>query len=69
MPVPPVSQWTFVQWIIAIIVIAACVGIMYVGLGVMGVAIPSWVITIGWICAAAFVGIIAIKFIVSLMGS
>jgi len=41
------------HWIIIVIVIAACVGIMYVALNQFGIAIPNWVIQIFWICVVA----------------
>jgi len=67
MPIPPVAQWSFIQWIIAVIVVAACIGIMFVVLNVFGISIPPFVVTIAWICLAAVVGIVAIKFVASLM--
>ena len=66
MPLPPVKEWSFVQWIIAIIIMAACVAILYVALNVFGITIPPWAILMFWICVVAFVAIIAIKFLASL---
>lgn len=60
------QQWTFTRIIIAIIVVAACVGILWVILPVLGVTLPAWFITIVWIVAAAAVAIIAIKFLSTL---
>jgi hypothetical protein len=56
-------QWSFGQWIVAIIVIAACVAVMYVTLNFMGIGIPSFIVTIFWILVAASAGIIAINFL------
>jgi hypothetical protein len=67
MPIRPVSQWGIVDFIIAVIVIAACVGILYVAMDVMGVAIPAWAIHILWIVLVAVVAIIAIRFLVTLL--
>jgi hypothetical protein len=49
-----------------VIVIAAAVSIIYVILGQMQVAIPSWVAQIFWILVLAFIGIAAIGFLFSL---
>jgi len=55
-----------VHWIIMIIIIAAVIAVMYVILNRMGVAIPGWVVQIFWILVAACIGIMAIKFLLSL---
>jgi len=68
MPVPPISQWTFGQILIVAIVFAACIGITYVALNAFGIVIPSWAVTIFWIVVVAFVAIVAIKFLLSLLG-
>lgn len=60
------SSWGIGEIIIAVIVIAAIVGIMYVALQQFGVQIPPWAIKIFWIVVCAFVAIIAIKFLLSL---
>lgn len=56
---------TIRDWILWIIAVAAAVGVLYVALGVFGVAIPPWVVTIFWICIAAVVAAAAVKFIFS----
>ncbi len=53
-----------VYWATLIIVILAVIGVAYVIINVMGVPIPVWLQTILGIGAAAFVGILVIKFIV-----
>ena len=60
------ASWDILHIIIAIIIIAAAVGIMYVVLQVFGVSIPQWVVKIFWIVIAAVVGILAIKFLWSM---
>lgn len=60
------STWTFVDIMVAIVIVAACIGIMYVALRVFGVTIPPWVIQIFWICVVAVVAILAIRFVASL---
>lgn len=62
----PVGGWSFGQILIAIVIIAACVAIVYVALRQFGIAIPQWVIHIFWICAVAVVAILAIRFVLSL---
>ncbi len=58
--------WSIADILVMIIVIAACVGIMYVALKVFGVGIPEWAVHIFWIVVVAFVAIVAIRFILSL---
>ncbi len=60
------AAWGLVDMIVAIIIVAACVGVLYVVLGVFGFKVPPWVITIFWIVVAAVVAIMAIRFIASL---
>ena len=59
-------SWTFIQWIVAIIIFAAVVAVMYVVLPLLGLTIPGWIIQIFWICVIAAVAIAAIGFLVSL---
>lgn len=51
---------------IAVVVIAAVVGLVYVALRQFGVAIPAWVIQVFWIIVVAFVVIAAIKIVFSM---
>ncbi len=60
------AGYTLVHLIVMVIIIAAVVGVMYVILNKMGVAIPDWIVKIFWILVAAVVGIVAIKFLLSL---
>ena len=50
------------------VIIAACVGVLYVVLGVFGVTVPPFLVTIFWILVAAFVAIVAINFLIRLAG-
>jgi hypothetical protein len=59
----PFSGWTFTRIIVLIVVCAAIIAVMYVGLNAMGIAIPPWVIAIFWILCIAVVVILAIKFL------
>ena len=60
------TTWSFVDIVVAIVIVAACIGIMYVALRVFGVTIPPWVIQIFWIVVVAVVAILAIRFVASL---
>ncbi len=72
MPLPLaqfIGGYSFLQCLVIIIVIAAAIAITYVVLGQMGVAIPDWVVKIFWICCLAFVGVAALYFLFSMVGS
>ncbi len=62
----PMGSWGLVDWVIAIIIAAAVIGIMYVLAGVFEIQIPPWLIKIFWIVVACVIGIGAIRFIASL---
>ncbi len=62
----PAHSWGIVEIVIAIIVIAAVVGVLYVALQQFGVVIPPFVVKIFWICVCAAVAILAIRFLVTL---
>ena len=62
-----VSSWGLMEWIIAIIVLAAAIAIMWVALNKFGITIPDWAVKIFWICVVAVVAIVAIHFIMSLL--
>lgn len=58
---------SIIQLIIVAMVIAGCVGILYVVMRQAGVAIPSWVIQILWIVLVVMVGVVAVKLLASLI--
>ncbi len=63
----PIQTWGIGESLIAIVVICAAVGVVYlVCTKVFHVTIPDWFIQILWICLAALVAVIAIRFIFSL---
>ena len=68
MPLPDNLRgpWTFGGVIIAIIILAACLGVLYVALPAMGVMIPSWAVTIFWIVIIAFVAVAAIRLLLGM---
>lgn len=55
--------YSLVEILIAVVVIAACVALVYVALSQFGIAIPGWVITCFWIVVVAFVVVAAIRFV------
>lgn len=59
----PARAWGLADVLIAIIVVAACVMILYVALRAMGVQLPPWVIHIFVIVLVAVVSVLAIKFL------
>jgi hypothetical protein len=63
------NNWTFMQWIVAIIIVAAAVGILLVVIPVLGFSIPGWVIQIAWILLVAVIAVGAIRFLMYLWGS
>lgn len=60
------AGWGLVEIIIAVIIIGAAIGIMYIALQKFGVAIPPWAIQIFWIVIVAFVAIFAIRLLFSM---
>ena len=57
------KNWNLLQWIIAIIIVAAAVGIMMIALPQMGVAVPGWAMNMLWIVIVASCAIAAIRFL------
>ncbi len=62
----PMAAWGFGDILIFIVIIAACVALVYVALNQFGVSIPPWVMQVFWICVVAVVVIMAIRFVLSL---
>ena len=58
------KNWTFMQWIIAVIVLAAAFAIMLIALPAMGITIPAWAMSMFWVVVIAFVAICAIGLLV-----
>lgn len=58
--------WGFGEFAIALIIVIAIVAVVFAAARGMGVAIPSWVIHVGWIVLAAFVCIFAIRLLLSM---
>lgn len=52
--------------LIAVVVIAACIALVYVALRKFGITIPDWAVQVFWIVVVAVVVIFAIKLVLSL---
>jgi predicted cobalt transporter CbtA len=57
--------WGLGEILVAIVVVAACVALVYVALKQFGITIPAWVQQVFWICVCAFVVILAIRLVLS----
>lgn len=62
----PAAGWGLVDILILIVIIAACVALVYAALQQFGIAIPPAVTRIFWIVVIAVLVILAIKFVASL---
>lgn len=58
--------WSIGEMAVAAIVLAAVVAIVVIIVKAMGLAIPPWAVTVFWIVLLAIVGILAIRFVLSL---
>lgn len=64
--VPVMRGWSWPDLAIAVVVVAAVVGLVTVALRKFGVGIPDWVVQVFWIVAVAFVVIGAIRIVAGL---
>lgn len=62
----PIQAWSIADFLIAVVIVAAAVGILYLALQYFGIAIPPVIIKIFWIVIVACVAILAIRFVASL---
>ena len=62
----PIGSWGIVDILIFIVIIAACVGLMYVALQQFGISIPPFVVKCFWIVICAIVVIFCIRLVASL---
>lgn len=60
------SKQFIVRTAIIIVIVAGIIAALWLGLGVLGVSIPGWVITLFWILVVVVVIVTAIKFLASL---
>ncbi len=61
-----IRTWSLVDLLVLIVIVAACVALMYVALRQFGVSIPAWVVQVFWIVIVAFVVIFAIRLVASM---
>lgn len=61
------AGWSISRIIVAIIVLAGCLAILWVALGALGIAIPAFVVTCLWIVLIVAVCVIAVKIIASML--
>lgn len=64
---PKLSGMSLTRLAILALVVAGCIAIVLIILPVIGIAVPAFVVKILWVLFAVLVGIVAIKFIVSLL--
>jgi hypothetical protein len=58
--------FSIAQICIFVVLIAACIALVYVALNQFGIAIPGWVVQVFWIVIVAFVVIFAIRLVMSM---
>lgn len=61
-----VSEWGIGQILIAVLLIAGAIAITYIVLNKLNMKPPDFVVSIFWVVIAVAVGILAIKFLLSL---
>ncbi len=59
-------SWSLGEILIAVVIVAAAVALVYVALRQFGVSIPQWVVQVFWIVVVAVVVIFAIRFVLTL---
>lgn len=62
-----IGAYSIIQVALFLVVILGIVGVVLVIARQMGVQIPQYIVTIFWIILAVIVGVIAIKFLASLL--
>ncbi len=62
----PISSWGIGDIACALLVIAGIVAVFLIASKQLGFTLPPWVIQILWVLAVVFVGILAIKFLMSM---
>jgi hypothetical protein len=62
----PLGGYSLVQLAVAVVVVAAVIGLVYVALRQFQVPIPQWVVQVFWIVVVAIVAVAAIKVVASL---
>jgi hypothetical protein len=60
------ASYSLAHILIAVVIIAACVALVYIALNQFGIAIPGWVVQVFWIVVVAVVIIAAIRFLLGM---
>lgn len=60
------GPWSIGSILIAVIVLAAAIAVVYVALQAFGVTPPPWAVKIFWIVLVAFVAVVALKILFGL---
>lgn len=58
--------WSLGDLLIAVVILAACVGLVWIACRQFGVTIPQWAVQVFWIVVVAAVVIFAIRFLLTL---
>lgn len=61
-----IHSWSFGEFLIAIVIIAAAIAIACVAVRAFGLTIPAWLVQIFWIVIVCCVAIFAIRFVLSI---
>ncbi len=61
MSIDPSTPGQVERWIIIAVILAAIIAVALVAFRAFGIAIPEFVVMIGWILVVAFVAVAAIK--------
>lgn len=62
-----IGAWGLAQWAIAIIVLAGIIAIVIVVTKQMGVQIPPFIVHVLWIILAVIIGVVAVKFLLTML--
>jgi hypothetical protein len=60
-------MWSVVSLAIFIVVVVGLAAIVYTVCRGFGIAIPDWVVKVGWIVLGVLIAVVAIQFIASLL--
>ena len=62
----PISTWGIADFLILVVIVAACCAVTWIALKQFQVQIPPWAIQVFWVVVVAFVVIFAIRLLTSL---
>ncbi len=64
--VGPFFGWTFPEFLIAVVIVAAVVAVVFAALREFGIEIPPFVVRVFWIVCCAVLAVFAIRLLLSL---